>query len=361
MKDREEFELDSDLKKLGEVTLSQEQHHEIYSSLHNKMGQTKKTKHLLNRLSIINTLVLTLFIGGSLWYFLSTDSIDNQLQEPPVIQPVDQTQDIPIGPEGDPDEENNHIEGKDNLPRIITEERVIEDATYFLHLIKEKDIDTLVELWFSLYYITRPTLFAELDIYNHYKDIDKHMAHVVETFHELLDFESDFMVEVPYYSASNTEFYVKLLNNNDINFSEGTAVDSWFDNMIIYYYQDQPYFQQLIFEYYPFAYESMLEYVRAIQEEDLWALGSLFAGHGAQYPDEFYNEIINNYKKIGIDIPSMTPVLTKFDPNKLFVIDITDKNGFTHQINITYRSGHGDRQIVDINIPPREDWILLDY
>jgi hypothetical protein len=117
---------------------------------------------------------------------------------------------------------------------IITDDRVINDVLHFLTLLKEKDIETLVQYWTS-------------DNSNRiYKDIDvlkDNMVDMVQLYHEIIDFDSPLEVKL-LNSEVSTVNSLQIIN---IKNREGFFVydDGYYRDLVISYYDDTPSFSSI--------------------------------------------------------------------------------------------------------------------
>lgn len=210
---------------------------------------------------------------------------------------------------------------------IITDDRVINDALHFLTLLKEKDIETLVQYWTS-------------DNYNRiYKDIDvlkDNMVDMVQLYHEIIDFDSPLEVKL-LNSEVSTVNSLQIIN---IKNREGFFVydDGYYRDLVISYYDDTPSFSSGIYNYYPRAFEGMNAYIQAIKDEDKEKLVWLLTPDDVDFPYELTQQIINNYKK-QLDVQSIKSEIIGWNSEKQFIVNTTDKNKNTHQFNIIFGDG----------------------
>lgn len=277
-------------------------------------------------------------------------TITSPLQEKEVepSMPIDE----PIEDEVEPEEEN-----------VISHERPLQDAIYFLTLIKEKDVDALkIELMNSMRY-KYPDLNENSPDFNRLLTIiDEKIEEMIDLYHQLIDFDAPFDVSVGggyVYDRGPNEFYLQIGNLHDRDLPGYSELDEsqYFlgEQMAIFYLEDQPIFSSRIFDYYPMAYMIMNEYIEAIKDEDLKAISYLLepwrqysVEDDAAFPDDLAQGVIKKYKET-MEIKSLKPHIIDFDPIKSFIVSVKDENENSHSFNIMF-DGHTE-VIMDEKVP----------
>lgn len=272
---------------------------------------------------ILLSLVL---LAGCTSNISSTSDLDELVLENKVDVPtnikVDKADDL----------EENEIEKVEK----ITEDRVINDALHFLTLLKEKDIETLVQYWTSDYY---NRIYNDIDI------IKENMVDMVQLYHEIIDFDSPLEVKL----LNSISLQIINIKNREGHFvlEDGSGDDSY-EDLVITYYDGVPSFSDGIYNYYPIAFEGLNAYIQAIKDEDREKLVLLLTPSVVKFPFELTQEILSNYNKI-LDIPSVQAEIIGYTPEKQFIVNVNDKKGDSHQFNIIF--GDGLWTIYDNQIP----------
>lgn len=221
-----------------------------------------------------------------------------------------------------------------------TDERIIMDAYNFLTLIKEKDIESLVQYWTKDYYNRS---FHDINT------LKESMVDAVQLYHRIIDFDTPLEVKV-LNSGSNLVLYsLEIINirNRDGHF---IRYDGFYEDLVVSYYDGTPSFSSSIYNYYPIAYESMNAYIQAIKDADNEKLAWLLTPDVDYFPIELTEEIITNYKKI-FDVPSLKAEVVSFIPEEQFIVNVSDKIGNSHTFNIEFGDGLWD---INDNLIPRE-------
>lgn len=265
-------------------------------------------------------LLLTLFLTGC------NSNVEKTILENKVEVSATELEDI--------DKEKTDEEG------TTTDERVIEDAYYFLTLIKEKDIELLAQYWANDYYNRSLHDISSL------KDS---MVDAVQLYHKIIDFHSPLEVKV-LNSGYNLNLYsLEIVNIRNRN-GHFIRYDGFYEDLVVSYYDGTPSFSSNIYNYYPKANESINAYIQAIKDVDNEKLVWLLTPDVIQFPVELTEEIITNYKKI-FDVPSLNAEIVSYTPEEQFIVNVSDKNGNSHTFNIVFGDGLWD---INDNLIPRE-------